>query len=134
MFDPTLSVEERIYVNSEIQKRKHSIGISYFYLLLFGLFGGHRFYFGKKKTAIAILILTIFPIILRLIVINGMIPFNSYILYNILDLLHLTIFVSIIWVVVDAILIPTWSRRETEAIERQVIEQLNTEKMKLQNG
>ena len=47
------SIENQVaYAND-----KKSIGVAYIFLLLLGIFGAHRFYAGKKKSAIAQLIL-----------------------------------------------------------------------------
>jgi hypothetical protein len=68
------------------------IGICYILWALLGLVGGHRFYLNRKNTAIAQLILT------------------------------LTLFgvvVTLVWMIVDAFLIPRMFREETGLIPRE---------------
>src|SRR5690625_5807150 len=54
-----LTTEERLLVNSEVQKRGKNILLAYILLIFLGTLGIHRFYLGKTGSAVAQLVLTI---------------------------------------------------------------------------
>lgn len=53
-----LTTEERILVNTEVEKNKKSSTTAWVLWWFFGTLGGHRYYMGKKGSAIAMTILT----------------------------------------------------------------------------
>jgi TM2 domain-containing membrane protein YozV len=73
---------------------KKSVLVAYFFWLLFGFFGGHRFYFGRWITALGILLLTLVSILSFVAV-----------------LFFVVIWIPALWLVIDAFLIPRWTRR-----------------------
>lgn len=102
-----LTTEELLYVNSEVEKRKPNLLVAYLLWFFLGGFGGHRFYFKKTGSAIAMLALTAVSFVLTLILIG-----------------FAGLFIAGIWALVDAFLIPGWQQREVEAIERETIARL----------
>lgn len=102
-----LTTEELLYVNSEVEKRKPNLLVAYLLWFFLGGFGGHRFYFKKTGSAVAMILLIVASFVLTFIFI-GIFGF----------------LVSGIWVLVDAFLIPGWQQREIEAIERETIARL----------
>jgi TM2 domain-containing membrane protein YozV len=92
-----LSNEERLVVNSEVQKNGKSTGVAYAFWFFLGTFGGHRFYLRRKGSAIAQLILSC--------VVIGLI-------------------VSVPWALVDAFLIPRMLKEFNQRIEDEATEQV----------
>jgi TM2 domain-containing membrane protein YozV len=76
------------------ESNKKSVGVAYLLWFFFGMFGVHRFYLGETGTGAAILIITICSILLKFVLIG-----------------FLTIFISIIWVLVDLFLIPALAQK-----------------------
>jgi TM2 domain-containing membrane protein YozV len=72
---------------------KKSVAVGYLLWFFLGFLGGHRFYFKRAGSAVAILLLTIFGWILAIVGVG-------------------LVFLAIvgIWVLVDAFLIPGWAR------------------------
>lgn len=54
-----LTNEERLLVNSEIEKRKKNTVVAYLLWFFLGTVGGHRYYFGKIGSAIAMTLITV---------------------------------------------------------------------------
>lgn len=98
-----LTTEERLLVNSEVQKNGKNLGIAYLFWFFLGGFGAHRFYLGKKGSAIAQLILTLTVV---------------------------GIVVSGIWVLVDAFLIPGIVREINDDVEQKVGQEIVDSKQK----
>lgn len=66
-----------------------SVRVAYGLLLVLGLLGAHRFYVGRKRTGVAILLLTL----------AGVVGFSPAVL------------AAVAWMLVDAFLIPSWIRQ-----------------------
>jgi TM2 domain-containing membrane protein YozV len=84
---------------------KKSVGVAYVLWFFFGGFGAHRFYLKKNKTAAILLLATIVGAV------TSMFGVGLFILGAVG-----------IWVLVDAFLIPGWSRE----FNNQIIDQLAT--------
>ncbi|MGX4645574.1 TM2 domain-containing protein [Holzapfeliella sp. JNUCC 80] len=54
-----LTTEEQILVNSEVEKNSKNIVVAYLLCLFFGVLGIHRYYLGKKGSAILMTVLAI---------------------------------------------------------------------------
>ncbi len=54
-----VSTEQQILIEQRVTNEAKSIGASYLLWFFLGYLGGHRFYLGRKGSAIAILLLTI---------------------------------------------------------------------------
>lgn len=54
-----LDAKELLLLESEMKNRGKSMLVAYVLWYFLGMFGGHRFYLGRKGSAIAMLILTI---------------------------------------------------------------------------
>ncbi|RXW96315.1 MULTISPECIES: TM2 domain-containing protein [Enterococcus] len=92
-----LSTNERILVNSEVEKNSKSSVVAWLLWWFTGTLGGHRYYMGKTGTAIIMTILT------------------------------LTFFGLIIsgpWALIDAFSINRWIRKNKEDAERKAIQNI----------
>lgn len=94
-----LTNEERLLVNSEVEKRRKSAATAYILWVFLGLVGGHRFYFGKTGSGIAMALITILTLGIGMIVTG-------------------------IWALVDVFLISGWLREDVEQIECEVAQSL----------
>lgn len=92
-----LSNEERLVVNSEVQKNRKSTGVAYAFWFFLGTFGGHRFYLHRKGSAITQLILTCTVV--------GAV-------------------VSVPWALIDAFLIPVMIREYNQKVEDEASQQM----------
>ena len=90
-----LTNEERVLVNSEVEKRRSSAAAAYLLWVFLGLVGGHRFYFGKTGSGVAMALITILT-------------------------LGFGVIVTGIWALVDVFLISGWLREDVEQIEVEV--------------
>ncbi len=77
----------------EYSVNKKSLVLAYFLWFFLGIFGAHRFYFRRIWSGVAILVLTLASIALLFVLIGAVL-----------------IFVPVIWVLIDALLIPGWAR------------------------
>ncbi|CDQ41918.1 NINE protein [Virgibacillus salexigens] len=102
-----LNTQEKIYVNSEIEKRGKSILLSYLLLIFLGPLGIHRFYLGRVGTAITLLSLFLIGLITSWLLI-GFIPLA----------------VVGVWILVDLFLVPGIVRTLNEKLEQQIIKEL----------
>ncbi|EFI83358.1 TM2 domain protein [Listeria grayi DSM 20601] len=107
MINYDLTNEEQMLVNSEIQKRKKSVGLAYVLLIFLGSLGIHRFYLGKVGTAVTQLILTII----------GWVTIALYV--GVIFLL-----VVGIWLLVDLFLIPSIEKKNNQKLEIEIIQQI----------
>ena len=82
---------------------KKSVGVSYVLWFFFGMLGAHRFYLSQTGTGVAILLLTIFSILLSFIGIG-----------------LVMIWVPIIWVFIDIFLIPGMARKYNTDLASQI--------------
>lgn len=103
----TLTHEERLVVNSELQKKGKNLALAYILLIFLGQLGIHRFYLNRKGSAIAQLVLTIVGY-LTVLVIIGFIP----------------LVVVWVWIIVDLFLIPNIFKEENSKIEEQILTEI----------
>lgn len=97
-----LTTQERILVNSEVEKRKKSTVAAYLLWWFTGIIGGHRYYMGKTVSAVAMTLITVLTFGIGIIVTG-------------------------IWWIVDAFSIPRWIQEDQDRIEVQAaIEILNS--------
>ncbi|WP_239984917.1 TM2 domain-containing protein [Sporolactobacillus pectinivorans] len=97
MIHLNLSNEEQLLVNSESEKRGKNIVVAYLLCIFLGDLGIHRFYLGRKGSAIAQLILTI--------TVMGLI-------------------VSVVWKIVDLFLIPEIIHENNDQLEEQIVQEV----------
>ena len=83
--------------------RKKSVGIAYLLWFFFGPFGAHRFYAGATGSAAALLIITVVSFFLMLVVVGAF-----------------TIWISLIWVLVDLFLVPGMVRKHNVNLAMQL--------------
>ncbi|MFU0790115.1 TM2 domain-containing protein [Virgibacillus proomii] len=102
-----LTNEERVLVNSELNRKGKSLLLAYVLLIFLGSLGIHRFYLDRKGSAIAQLLLSVIGWITVFIII-GFIPLA----------------IVYIWLFVDLFLIPGMVNRENEIIEKEIIQSL----------
>lgn len=89
-----LTAQERILVNSEVEKRKKSTVAAYLLWWFTGIIGGHRYYMGKTGSAVAMTLITVLTFGIGIIVTG-------------------------IWWIVDAFFIPRWIQEDQDRIEVQ---------------
>ena len=77
----------------EYENNKKSIILAYFLWFFLGMLGAHRFYFGKNISGLVLLILTVGSVALTVVLIGAVL-----------------IIIPLVWVLVDAFLIPGWTR------------------------
>ena len=126
-----LYIDELNYINSEIIRNRKSIWTTYILAILIGYTGAHRFYVGKNKSAIGKLALS--GLILLLSIVATFIPIH---MENPLVVLTQLVFgVSIMWGIVDLVVIPKWlndidSANKYKALEEVIIgrSEINKEK------
>ncbi|MFT8882614.1 MAG: TM2 domain-containing protein [Liquorilactobacillus hordei] len=94
-----LTNEERLLVNSEIEKRKKNTVVAYLLWFFLGTVGGHRYYFGKTGSAIAMTLITVLTL-----------GFGAII--------------TAIWAIVDVFLINGWLREDQDRIENGLSQEL----------
>jgi TM2 domain-containing membrane protein YozV len=85
------------------EANKKSLGVAYLLWFLLGFFGGHRFYSGKVGTAVFQLILMLIGLLLTLIYLGWLI-----------------ILPLVVWVLIDAFLIPGWIRNHNALLAVQL--------------
>ncbi|WP_066195242.1 MULTISPECIES: TM2 domain-containing protein [Gracilibacillus] len=103
----TLSTQDKLYVNSEVQKRGKNIAVAYLLLIFLGTLGIHRFYLGKTGSGITQLVLTVLGWITAFILIG-------FLLIGVVGL----------WVIIDLFLVPGIIREDHERIEQEVTNDL----------
>jgi len=92
-----LDSRELLLLESEVKNQGKNMVIAYVLWYFLGLFGGHRFYFGKTGSAVAQLILSI--------TVFGMIA-------------------TFIWWIVDAFLVHTWVKEHNAIVENRIIDNI----------
>lgn len=104
----SLTNEERMLVNSEIQTRGKNTLLAYILLLFLGTLGIHRFYLDRTATAVAQLVLTVVGWMTAILVVGFF-------------------FLAIVWVwmIVDLFLVPAIISEENDKLEKKVISTLN---------
>jgi len=104
----TLTNEQRLLVNSELQQQGKSMTVAYILLIFLGSLGIHRFYLGRKGSAITQLSLFIVGIL------------TSWLLIGFIPLVTVAI-----WALVDLFLVPGIVAEENEQIKARIIRDLN---------
>lgn len=94
-----LTNEERLVVNSEIERQKKSPAAAYPLCLFLGTIGAHRYYFGKTGSAVTMTLITIFTL-----------GFGA-------------IFMAI-WAFIDLFLISGWLKEDQDRIENTVAQEI----------
>ncbi|WP_239748780.1 MULTISPECIES: TM2 domain-containing protein [unclassified Mammaliicoccus] len=97
-----MNLEEKTYIESQVANKGKKTGIAYILLILLGGFGAHRFYLEKIGSAVGLLLLTL---------LTG----------------WMTFFIpSLIWIIVDACLIPGYINENNEKIRREATNEIKT--------
>ena len=100
----TLSTEQLMLVEQRLSNEKKSIGIVYLLWLLFGALGIHRFYLGKTRSALGMLVLTILGGSTLAVSIGAFISIGAFFLIALA-----------VWLLVDAFLIPGMIKADAQA-------------------
>jgi len=103
-----LSTEQQMLVEQRLSNEKKSIGITYLLWFLFGGLGVHRFYLGKTRSAVGMVVLTILGVLTLVVYIGAFL------------LLGLGI-----WLLVDAFLIPGMVQADSEAKRTMIANEVN---------
>lgn len=98
-----LTTEQRILLNSEIDRRGKNMVVAYLLLLFMGTLGIHRFYLGQTGTGIAQLSLTIVG------------WFTVWIIIGIIPLAIVGV-----WVIIDLFLVPGIVEKENRKLEIEI--------------
>jgi TM2 domain-containing membrane protein YozV len=98
---PSPSVDANAIMMFEANKK--SVGVAYVLWLFFGCFGGHRFYAGKTGSAIAQVLLVLIGWLTLVIGVGALLLVGL-----------------IVWVFVDAFLIPGWIRNLNSLLAKQM--------------
>ena len=101
-----ISTEKQILIEQRVTNEAKSIGASYLLWFFLGGFGGHRFYLGRKGSAIAILLLTILGVATTVIGVG-------------IFLLG----ISGVWVLIDAFLIPGMVAQHKNQVRNDLLQQ-----------
>ncbi|GAB4073724.1 hypothetical protein GCM10028778_12270 [Barrientosiimonas marina] len=99
-----LTNEERMLVNSELQRKGKSMLLSYVLLIFLGSLGIHRFYLGKKGSAIAQLCLTVGGWLTAILIIG-----------------IVALIVVGVWLIVDLFLVPAIVEHQNSLIEDEIV-------------
>ncbi|RHW49747.1 TM2 domain-containing protein [Bombilactobacillus bombi] len=97
-----LTNEEKLLVNSEIEKRRKNPVIAYLLWFLLGFMGGHRYYMGKTGSAVAM----------------------TLIFWLLVWIFGLGAIITGIWAIVDVFLISGWLKDDQEKIENKVAQDI----------
>lgn len=105
---PSSSVAFAADFMRRFETRKTSLALGYFLLGILGIYGGHRFYLGKTGSAVAMLCITVCSILSMIILIG-----------------FVTIWITLIWAIIDACLLPGIVRNRNlqliDDIERSMV-------------
>lgn len=94
-----LTNDERILVNSEVERNGKNIVVAYILAVFFGTLGIHRFYMGKTGSGLAMLLITVLTLGIGAIVTG-------------------------VWMFVDLFLIPGWIQEDQNTLERAAAESI----------
>ena len=86
----------------EYAAHKKSLALAYLAWLFFGVFGAHRFYLGRRKTAFAMLALSVGPVVIGFLM--GLFDFGSADIE--FGLSRVAWAILGVWMLVDIFLIP----------------------------
>lgn len=99
-----MNLEEKTYIEQQVANRSKTMLISYVLWFFLGGFGGHRFYHGKTGSAVGLLVLTIL---------------TAWFTFDI---------PTLIWVIIDAFLIPGWVKEDEERVRQFAMREVNNMK------
>lgn len=94
-----LSLNEKIFVDLEVQKDKKDSTLTWLLWWIGGVIGAHRYYHGKTGTAIAMTLITLLTFGIGLIVTG-------------------------IWALIDLFFISDWLREDQIEVEKKIINQV----------
>ncbi|MCO7174762.1 TM2 domain-containing protein [Sporolactobacillus kofuensis] len=94
-----LTNNELLMLNKELDQRRKNILLAYINALIFGLFGGHRFYLEKTRTALLMILITVL----------------SEVRYS---------FITVIWLIIDLFLLPEMVRQKNLVIENSIAQEI----------
>ncbi|THF50934.1 TM2 domain-containing protein [Allorhizobium terrae] len=101
-----VSTEQQILIEQRVTNEAKSIGASYLLWFFVGYLGGHRFYLGRKGSAIAMMLLSIFGVILSVVGIG-----------------FILLIVVGVWALVDAFLIPGMVAEQKNKVRNDLLQQ-----------
>lgn len=101
-----VSTEQQILIEQRVTNEAKSVGASYALWFFVGYLGGHRFYLGRKGSAIVMLLLTIFGVLLSFVGVG-------FILLAVVG----------IWALVDAFLIPGMVAEQKNKVRNDLLQQ-----------
>ncbi|MDY5060411.1 TM2 domain-containing protein [Staphylococcus simulans] len=90
-----MNLQEKSFIESQVANKAKQPMIAYVLWFFFGSLGGHRFYFGKTGSAIGMIALTLL---------------TAWFTFGI---------PTLIWVIVDAFLIPGWVEADRTRVRRE---------------
>lgn len=96
-----MNLEEKNYIENQVTNRSKQMSVAYILWFFLGGFGGHRFYLGKTGSAVGLLILTL---------VTAVFTFGIP---------------TIIWLIIDACLIPGMIEENKEKIRRHATEEVS---------
>jgi len=97
-----LTTEEKILIEQRIANDAKSIVLAYLLLAFVGYLGGHRFYLGRPVSAVILLFLFLLGYVTRIVGIG-----------------FLILAVVLVWLLIDAFLIPGMIQEHKEALRRR---------------
>ncbi|MBN7274903.1 NINE protein [Ligilactobacillus pobuzihii] len=97
-----LTNEEHLLVNSEVEKRKKSPVVAYLLWFFTGFMGGHRYFFHKTGSAVAM----------------------TLIFWLLVWLFGLGAIITGIWQLVDVFLINGWLKEDQNKVENEAIQEI----------
>ena len=104
-----LTTEQQILIEQRLTNEKKSIGVAYLLWFFFGGLGVHRFYLGRSGSGIAMLIMTVLGFLLLVVYFLGLI----------------LLIPVMIWLLVDAFLIPGIIDRDAKARRLAITQEIS---------
>lgn len=112
-----LNANQMEILNSEMQKQKKSIAVTYFLLIFLGVFGTHQFYLKNKKLAYKYLFLVLCFLIMRLFsMFGGLFVGNDSVLFLVIIIL--------VFMLKDLFTLASQVQNTNEQIEYDIIKSL----------
>ena len=96
-----MNLEEKNYIENQVTNRSKQMSVAYILWFFLGGLGGHRFYLGKTGSAVGLLILTLV---------------TAWFTFGI---------PTIIWLIIDACLIPGMIEENKEKVRRHATEEVS---------